>query len=221
MISIVQRRFKQASDTIKNMDKQVAFATAVALTRTAGHAKTAITDHMPQVLDRPTKFTLNSMFVLPAKRDKPIAYVRMKGDGDRGAPAAKWLNPQIDGKARLTKGSEKRLRAKGVLPNNKSVVPAKGMKLDRYGNISRRAMRNIIEGLDSGSRYFVLGSEDDPIGIAERKGRKGARLVLAFVSTPNYRRRLDFYGVGNKAIDRNLDDEFIKAYKQALATARV
>ena len=219
VISIVSRGLKEARAAMTKREKQIAFATAVALTKTAVIAQKAINGEMPKVFDRPTRFTLNSLFILPAKRDRLTAYVRMKDAGDRGAPAAKWLTPQIEGKARGDKGSEKRLRAKGLLRDGKHVVPASGTRLDRYGNISRRAMTNIIQGLDGG-KYFTLGSPRDPAGIAQRRGRKGVKLALAFVSRPDYKRRLDFYGVGNRAVDKSLADEFRKAYAKATSTAR-
>ena len=220
MISIIARGFTEASTAIKAANKQIDFATAVAATRTAGIASKAISEEMPRALDRPTRFTLNSLFVVPARRNNLVAYVRIKDDGDRAAPAAKWLTPQIVGKSRGNKGSEKRLRSRGVLPANKYIVPGEGARLDRYGNITRRAMTTIIQGLGFSKKYFVLGPEEDPLGIGERTGRNSVRVVLACVTKPNYSRRLDFYGVGNKAIDKNFSEQFRKAYAQALATAR-
>jgi len=220
VLSITQLGFDKALEELANQRKQIDFASAVALTRTAGLSRDAVRAQMPKDLDRPNNFTLNSMYVVPAKKNNLVAYVRIKDDGDRGAPAAKWLTPQIEGIARKNKGSEKRLRSKGYLPSNKYVAPGKGVKLDRYGNITRRTMTSIIQGLEAGSKYFIVGNPDNPVGIAQRLSRKNVKMVLAFVSRPNYKKRLDFYGVGYKAADRSIEAEFQKAYAKALATAR-
>jgi len=220
LVSVAYKGVDAAIAELERQQKQVKFALAVALTRSAGIAKDAVRAEMPKDLDRPTNFTLNSMYAVPARKNNLVAYVRIKDDGDRGAPAAKWLTPQIEGVARKNKGSEKRLRSKGYLPSNKYVAPGKGVKLDRYGNITRRTMTAIIQGLESGTKYFLVGNPDNPVGIAQRMSRKNIKMVLAFVSRPNYKKRLDFYGVGYKAADQSVAVEFEKAYAKALATAR-
>jgi muconolactone delta-isomerase len=44
--------------------------------------------------------------------------------------------------------------------------------------------------------------------------------VLVFVSQATYRRRLDFYGIAKRTVDRVFPADFGRAYEQALRTAR-
>jgi len=222
-------------------DKQVAFATAVALTKTAIIAKGEIEEEMARVFDRPTKFTMKSLRIIPAKKDKLFAAVDMKNEADKAAPATTWLNPQIDGGGRRDKASERSLRGRGILPAGKFIAPGRNAKLDRFGNLSRGAIIKALSGIgglseqgytanaSSSTRskrkgnaktYFVMKRGSTPIGIAERTSRNRMQVLIAFTRRPSYSRRLNFYGVGNKAIDKNLADEFRKAYAKAIATAR-
>jgi len=54
---------------LRSLDKQegnARFAAAIALTRTAKLARGAVVDEMKTVFDRPTRYTLNSTYVLRA-----------------------------------------------------------------------------------------------------------------------------------------------------------
>src|ERR1035441_633525 len=75
--------------------RQLPFATAKALTRTAQLIKAAEVDEMRRVFDRPTPWTLNSVFITPATKDNLIARVWLKQDAAKGTPAAKYLLSEI------------------------------------------------------------------------------------------------------------------------------
>ncbi|OEO24057.1 hypothetical protein AX279_19690 [Pseudomonas sp. J237] len=237
MIKIVATGLKETQDKLERAQKQIPFATALALTRTAQIVKKDIEAEMANVFDRPTKWTLNSLRLLPAKKDKLEAWVRMKNEADKSTPATTWLSPEIEGGARPAKRREKSLRAKGALPDGEFIAPGRDAKLNQYGNISRSHIQKILSGLvaqfdpyqnSTGSRrsaankraFFVISKGNRPIGIAQRTSKRGIKLLLAFVSRPTYSKRLDFYGVAQKAIDTNLEKEMAKALKQAFASAR-
>ncbi|WP_312139925.1 hypothetical protein [Stutzerimonas nitrititolerans] len=241
MIKVTLEGAKAASEYLTKAEKQVRFATAVALTRTAQLAKGAVEKEMRSVFDRPTRWTLNSLRLIPAKRDRLVARVEMKNEADKSAPATKWLNPEIEGGPRPEKASERNLRQKGVLPSGRFIVPGKGAKLDRFGNMTKGAITKAMSGVGgfaeqgysanatnsrrsrakgNAKRYFVMRRGGTPIGIAERTSRSRMHIILAFVRHPTYSKRLDFYGIGDKVVKRHLKDEFEKAYAKAMRTAR-
>lgn len=237
MIRVVAKGFEQAKAELARYERQVPFATALALTRTAEIAKRAVEAEMGSVFDRPTRWTLNSLRLFPAKKNNLVARVWMKNEADKSVPATRWLNPQIDGGQRQDKRTEKLLRDRGILPSGKYVVPGRDAKLNQFGNISRGQIQKILSGLgaqfdpyqnstasarSSANKraFFVLGRGDEAAGIAQRTGRSSIKILLAFVSRPSYGRRLDFYGVGDRVVVENLERELVEAMRKAIATAR-
>lgn len=219
--------------------RQIPFATAVALTETAKLIKSAVEDDMRSVFDRPTPYTMNALRLVPATKQKLEARVWIKGEADGAAPATRWLTPEVYGGPRNNKRSESLLRARGILPEGKFVVPGKGMKLDSYGNIGRGQLQKILSGLGAQgdrlqnstdsrrsagnrSRYFVMRRGRAAIGIAERTGTKrdDVQMVLAFVGTPAYARALDFFEIGGRVADEQLSIQFERAFERALSTRR-
>jgi hypothetical protein len=236
MIKVIVQGLQEAQKELDKQQKQVTFATALALTRTAGLAKKAIESEMRTVFDRPTRWTLNSLRLFPAKKNKLEARVWMKNEADKSVPPTRWLTAQIEGGQRRDKSTERLLRQKGILPEGKYVVPGSGARLNANGNISGGQLQKILSGLgaqndryqnSTNSRrsaankraFFVIGKGRTAAGIAQRSGGS-VKMMLAFVSRPRYRRRLDFYGIGNKVAADNLDRELVKAMRAALATAR-
>lgn len=243
MIKVIATGVAEASAKLKKIESQIPFATAVALTRTAQTVKKEIEGEMKSVFDRPTRWTLNSLRLVPAKKDKLEARVVMKDAADKSVPATRWLNPEIEGGPRRDKASERQMRMQGVLPSGKYIAPGKGAKLDRFGNMTKGQITKIMSGVGgfneagfdanatdskrsrrkgNAKRYFVLRRGSMPLGIAERfgRGKDSIRMVLAFVRKPNYKRRLDFYGLGQRVIDRELPKELKASFARALATAR-
>lgn len=241
MIRVTLEGAKKVAEELGKYEKQIPFATALALTRTAQHAKRALEREMGSVFDRPTRWTLNSLRLFPAKKSKLEARVWMKDEAVKSSPATRWLNPEIEGGPREDKASERNLRRRWILPAGKYIAPGKGAKLDRFGNITKGTITKALSGVggfsESGfsanatgskrsrrkgnaKRYFVIRRGKTPIGIAERTSRAKMHVLLAFVSRPTYRRRLDFYGIGDKVVKRHLADEFRKAMTKAIGSAR-
>lgn len=150
--------------------EQLPFAAALALTRTAQQVQKALRDDMSTSFDRPTRATLNSLFIEPATKDRMSARVWINDGGvsayrqgiaratggalskwgaDR--TAIKWLEPQVHGGGRKHKGFERMLQRRGVLGKDQYVVPGEGAPLDQHGNIRRAALTRIL----SGARLFT------------------------------------------------------------------
>jgi len=218
---------------------QLPFATALALTETAKLAKQAIETAMPTVFDRPTPYTLDALRLIPATKQRLEARVWIKDEADGAAPASRWLTPEVYGGPRNDKRSEALLKARGILPPGKFVVPGKGMKLDRYGNVGRGQLQKILSGLGAQgdrhqnstdsrrsvgnrTRYFVMRRGREAIGIAERTGKRRDQMhiLLAFVGRPGYSQALDFFGIAQRTADAELERQFTLAFDRARATRR-
>lgn len=144
-------------------------AMAVALNRTAAQVKAAQVQAMKTSFDRPTKYTLNSLWIEGAAasqqaagtRALPIngdpyntrlvrsryleAQVGLKDDSaGSGTPATKYLAPQIFGGPRNVKRFEKALQAAGAMPRGWVAIPAAGARLDAYGNLSKGQITQIL-----------------------------------------------------------------------------
>lgn len=240
MLSINATGLTEKLSELTDLERnQIPYATMVALNDTAALVKTRLEGEMRTVFDRPTPYTMSSLRILYAKKQKLEARVWIKDEADGAAPATKWLTPEVYGGQRPDKRSEALLKARGILPGGKYVVPGKGAKLDSYGNVGRGQLQKIISGLGAQgdryqnstdskrsagnrTRYFLMRRGRDAIGIAERIGPKRAQIqmVLAFVSRPGYAKALDFFAIGQREADEQLPIQFERAFAKALASRR-
>lgn len=74
--------------------EQIPFAAVVAMTRTAQAVRDVQLTEMRRVFDRPTPYTMNSLFVQPATKRRPQAAVGFKEFAGKGTPAWKYLGPR-------------------------------------------------------------------------------------------------------------------------------
>jgi hypothetical protein len=240
MIKLESRGLADGLAELTDIERnQIPYATVLALTETAKLVKDRLEGEMRTVFDRPTPYTLDSLRLIPATKQRLEARVWIKDEADGAAPATRWLTPEVYGGPRNNKRSEALLRARGVLPEGKFVVPGNGMQLDSYGNIGRGQLQKILSGLGAQgdrlqnstdsrrsagnrTRYFVMRKGRAAIGIAERTGtkRSDVRMVLAFVGKPAYARALDFFGIGERVADEQLSIQFEQAFAKAMATQR-
>lgn len=207
--------------------------TAYALTKTAQDIKAAVVAAMSKVFDRPSRFTLNSLYVQAAKKTELVAMVYPK-EGFGSVPAWRYLGPQIEGGKRAHKAHEKRLIRAGHMKSDEFAVPGKGAKLDQYGNLSGSTIERILSQLQAAEqfagykanetsrsrarnkkkktgRYFVLrpdaaGRARGGVapGIYYRQGLREIVPVIMFVKAPSYRKRFPFYEIARTVFAEKL-----------------
>ncbi len=139
-----QIQAKSLLNDLAKFQKQIPFATARALTKTAQDVMAEDKREIAKVFDKPTPYALNSLFLQPAKKDKLIAKVWVKDDVFKGTPAEKFLSPNIEGSTRKTKRYERALIAAGVMPAGYFAVPGDAAPLDNYGNIPSRFIVQLL-----------------------------------------------------------------------------
>ena len=219
----------EALRNFKDWRVNVPLATAKALTFTGQAVQAAEKQEMPRVFDRPTPFTLNSLYLKPATWADLSVRVFFKDLRSRDH----YLLPQIEGGKRDRKLFERYLHNRGLMGQYWYAVPGERADLDAYGNMSRGQLVRIMSALqaipDGGGRqgylmnrsaasaarrarskkpkalvnYFVgRPSPKDPMGVWERVGKTGLRPILIFVKAPRYKKRFDFYGIANNVATR-------------------
>ena len=227
-------------DLFQQLHKQTPFATALALTRTGQKIKLNLVTEMRKVFDRPTPYTINSLQLKPAKKTNLIAEVWFKGRWVH-ANENHYLWPHAYGIQREQKGFEKELYKSGYLTSGrgKYAMPGQGARMDKYGNMSRgqivqiltalRALRGTPTTLGGGKYKYKLrkGSKDyfspnyksslTP-GVYKRQG-KSVTPVLIFTHKAVYRKRFAFFEIARKTYEQHYRSEFNAAFNQAGATS--
>ena len=226
-------------------NRQVRFATAVALTRTAKLAEAAEIEEMPKVFDRPRPSTLKALRTKTASKADLTAEVMVKDWIGKGNAPIKYLTPEVLGGGRRQKRSERAIVSTfGWLSGY--WVPGAGLKLDAYGNVSAALMVRILADIQAAEshagylanrtkrslkrnrnyrkeRYFVPLPGTPLYNVAPGVWvRRGGKVLpaLIFVSTVSYRRRFDFYGKGERFVRKTFPVQLAEALRMAFATAR-
>lgn len=226
-------------------EKQVRFAAAVALTRTAKAVEAELQRELRSEIDRPTPFTLRSTFTQPATKSSLVATVWFK---DRLASknrksASEMLGHHFSGGSRQHKALEGWLTKAGYISPGEFVAPGDAAKLDQYGNLSRGQVAQILSQLRAGadsSQYATKSRRSKakqaragqmfwsrggrlPRGVWMRFGfaiGSAVKPILIVVSRPDYGQMFDLPELGRRVARARFDAEFRMALRTALATAR-
>lgn len=127
-----------------------------ALNKTAFDIRDMEKYEMEKVFDRPTPFTLNSVYLGYATMAKPESFVAIK----RSSSMYHYIRPNIYGGDRPQKRFELMLRKIGVLGQTEVTVPAPGSgpRRDMYGNVSRGQYVEILSQLQA---FYLAGSQQN------------------------------------------------------------
>lgn len=231
-------------------NRQVPFATMLALNETAFQIKREVEREMPKRLDRPTPWTLRSVRYTKAKKDRLFAEVWFDPWGNKRAiTAERWLGPHIFGAARGAKGFERRLRNAGILGSDEFVVPGAEAPIDRYGNVPGSFIVKLLSRLQAAEQVSGYSANETASSRKRRKSRNtrqveyfvarpGSHLapgiwsrtyfgfgtavkpIFLFVKQPRYRKRFPFFEIGQRVRAVEFPRRFDAAMQRALATAR-
>ena len=167
-------RIEGIDKKLAEMGKQIQFATAVALTRTAKLIADEQMRNMPSELDRPKPATVRAMKYTRATKDNLTATVRFKNRSDGGIPAEEFIGHNVTGGRRGLKRSEIMLRAAGLLPDGLVTIPGAAAKLDAHGNMSRGQIVSIL----SFFKTFGVARYSADLGLRGRDARRTAAGLL-------------------------------------------
>jgi hypothetical protein len=222
----VRSNLKGIIRQLNSFERQfVPIATAKALTFTAETVRDAEQWKMTRVFDRPTKYTIDSMWIKWATVKDPVAAVYFRDFAPKGTPAGKYLYHNIHGGTREIKASERKLAP--FMAGHRFLMPGAAIALDGHGNIPRGEMTRILSQVKAlgngqnqsiaskkrnrkktGPQYFwpKPGSGLKP-GIYKREGRN-IKPALVFVSRAHYRPRFPFYEFGIAVARAKFPDHF-------------
>ncbi|TCK43997.1 hypothetical protein B0G84_2345 [Paraburkholderia sp. BL8N3] len=203
--------------------KQLPFASAQALTAVAKRVQAAEKAAMPQVFDRPTPFTVNSIGMRASRKNTQEALVFVKDI------AAAYLDPYEVG------GTHK------LIGSGKTWLNPKDMALlNQYGNFSRAALKRLegrpdifIGSIKTKSGESIGGVWQRPTDVkaVKRSGKRGValrganktgqlKLLIRFGDARPVRQHLDFGKRAREVVAATYQAEFTAAMAKALATAR-
>ncbi len=225
MIRVRVEGLRQTMAAIAGQQKQLRYATAVALTKTARAIKDALPNALEKSLDRPTNFTKRGIFVKAANRDNLTAVV---GFMDKQAAYLKW---QIEGGTRQPTKSAQRLPT--------------AIQLDNYGNLPRGIIAQLVavarkEGKlakRTSRRIKVSNKVDlfygDPADVGGHKFPPGIykivdlgnrKQLVPLIVFPKiavrYKKRFDLQRVGEDVANREWQRQFAQAWAEAQRTTR-
>lgn len=220
--------------------RQVPFAMALALTRTAMAGREAGKLHIRRNLRQAKPFTLNGVRFERATKQRLHAEVRVRDEASKGTPPAKYLRALEFGGHRRYKRFERALQYAGVLEPNEFAIPADGGSIDlrgkgNVGGLYTRILSGLRANPDplsntpslergrrgvararSRARYFRRGEF-----IWERLNRSTVRPVLVIIKrAPSYRKTLRFAETVAATTRHEMPRQWQDAMRQAKATAR-
>jgi hypothetical protein len=202
---------------------------ATALTRTAVGVRDDMRASAQQAFDRPRPYTVNAIRHVGATAETLRAVVEVRPDSS----AATYLQPQVFGGPRPQKRFEQLAGAMG-LPSGWVVVPGPAAKIDSFGNMERRQLREVLAQVSapgatgrsrgkraaSRMRYFVIneGRNAAP-GVYVRAAGSSRSIapVLLFVSSATYAQRWRFHDEAAKSAQERLPAEMRRAVDEAIA----
>lgn len=203
---------------------------------TAFYVRNKVRKEMPNYIDRPTRYTLNSIYVnMGSEKNEAIVQWRQSASSNSGG---RYLRPIAHGENRHQKGFEKFLQFQGFMPRGYVAIPTKDAPVDAYGNIPsvyiRRLMRTLYrnpDGLKGKGRttLFVVPSWSKGKGlmpgIYERtqtafKGNgfngTAVRRLFTFLPQAKYRKSFPFYMIAQQAAKDKFPSKLEEAIKKTL-----
>lgn len=233
-ISVKVEGLEAVQASITGRVKQVRFATAKALTDTAGAIKAAIPLALARDLDRPTEFTKRGVYLKAARRDDLRAVVGFQ------QIQARYLQYQVFGGSRQPTKKALRLPANIPLDPSGNLPPrtiARLIQAAKQGKFGKGVQRRL--GLDAAGKpgdrrkrnaaagpslfYGQPRGLKWPPGIYRRvPGRPGKLIpIIVFPARPaKYKTRFDFYGLADRTVRTEWPRKLEAALQFALATAR-
>lgn len=192
----IKDNLKDVLNELKIIEKkQIPYATAIALTKTAQSAQTALKREAVKRIDRPTPFTLRGFRIVRANKGTLTAQVYIADI------QSDYLKYAIEG------GTRK--------PKKKAIIQPGAVKLNKYGNIPKNAIKRIAARRDT-----FTGTVRGVPGIWQRT-KKGSKLLVAFVDEQQYEGgRFDFEGITIKAINNTFNNHMKIALIRAIRTLK-
>jgi len=192
-----------------------------------------------------TPYTLRAFSVKKADKNTLTAEVALRQDSPPGGTSyANALAHLFTGGSRKYKKIEGWLRGRGLLPTGLTIAPGDGMALDRYGNMHRSALTELLGVVGAQHRnmrvyrrtgvgkaqkavgYFVIkpgGASRLHPGIYKRietGTTSGIAPMILFVDPVNYRKFIDLLKLSNEVVANIFQPAFDAELAKAVFNAK-
>ena len=222
----IDQDLSRATAWTKAVQKQLPFATSVALNNVAFDARKAINAGTKGAFHVPVKFTQNAFLVQKSKKKSLAAFVYAQDKA--GKDRARYLRFGIAGGTRPQKGFdvffENAIPNDGTIPAGAYFMPTSLVKTNASGNVTQATLRRISKGISGDPRGgFFIGTPrggNRPPGIYRRSREQLFPYFIATTDRPDYTGRFDIEAIGAKVIQRNFGKHFNAALSKALSTAK-
>jgi len=222
----IDQDLSRATAWTKAVQKQLPFATSVALNNVAFDARKAINAGTKGAFHVPVKFTQNAFLVQKSKKKSLAAFVYAQDKA--GKDRARYLRFGIAGGSRPQKGLdvyfEKAVPNDGTIPAGAYFMPTSLVKTNASGNVTQATLRRISKGISGDARGgFFIGTPrggSRPPGIYRRSRNQLQPYFIATTDRPDYTGRFNIEAIGAKVIERRFGFHFNAALSKALSTAK-
>ena len=225
-IKLIDNIEKTAVRHVTNIQKQMAFASSVALNDTAFQARQSLNKSTVQFFNVPVKFTQSAFLVQKSNKTNLVAIVYAQDEA--GKDRARYLRFGTAGGTRPQKGFERffsgAIPSDGTIPPGSYFMPTSAVKLNRSGNVSMATLKRITKGINGNARGgFFMGTPrggNRPPGIYRRSAQRLTPYFIATQDKPDYRERFPINTIAQKVVERSYSKNFETAFARAIATAR-
>ena len=222
----IDQDLSRATAWTKAVQKQLPFATSVALNNVAFDARKAINAGTKGAFHVPVKFTQNAFLVQKSKKKSLAAFVYAQDKA--GKDRARYLRFGIAGGTRPQKGMdvffERGVPNDGTIPAGSYFMPTSLVKTNASGNVTQATLRRISKGISGDPRGgFFIGTPrggNRPPGIYRRSREQLFPYFIATTDRPDYTGRFNIESIGAKVIEWRFGIHFNQALSKALSTAR-
>lgn len=152
----------------KKWGKILSSATA----ETAFYVRNKLRKEMPNYIDRPNPYTINSIFVDKGTGKSPESTVQWRKPSG-GTSGGRYLLPQVDGGGRETKRFENALVFRGGKSRNDKAVPTSAAPKDAYGNVPGSYIKRMLSLLRVGTK--ALREKREKADARAMSGAKSSR----------------------------------------------
>ena len=192
---MIRHNIPDAQAFADTVARQIPFATALALTRTAQDAQKNHTKRIPRVFDKPTPFTRRAIGIKRASKYKPVASVFVK---DKQAGYLIW---QERGGTRY--------------PAKRAHIIPRKVRLNKYGNIPNKSIQRQLAKDNVFSAKIKRAA-----GIWQRMKSGKLKFLVQYIPRAKYKKRFRFIEVSRKTAAARFPVQFRRALDHAIATAR-
>ncbi len=193
----IDQDLSRATAWTKAVQKQLPFATSVALNNVAFDARKAINAGTKGAFDKPVKFTQSAFLVQKSKKKSLAAFVYAQDKA--GKDRARYLRFGIAGGTRPQKGLdvyfENAVPNDGTIPAGAYFMPTSLVKTNPAGNVTQATLRRISKGISGDPRGgFFIGTPKGgsrPPGIYRRSRNQLHPYFIATTDRPDYTGRFN------------------------------